>query len=218
MEKHMNTAVITGGSGTLGQAIASALSAPDWNILAPSSSDLDVRDPVAVAKFFQPHATRLLVCAAGVIRDAPLARTGGADWDELLAVNYQGSLACARAVLPGMIELGGGHIIFISSFSALQPPAGQVAYATAKAALLGLTRDLACSHGSRGIRVNAILPGFIDSRMTETVTSKRRVEILADHTLGQFNTPREVGNFIRHLHHHLPHTSGQVFQLDSRIG
>ena len=116
-----------------------------------------------------------------------------------------------------MIQQGNGHIVFISSYSALHPPLGQLAYATAKAALLGLTQSLARENGHHGIRVNAVLPGFLETRMTELVSEKRKIEILANHTLGRFNTPVEVAKFIRYLHQDLCHTSGQVFQLDSRI-
>jgi 3-oxoacyl-[acyl-carrier protein] reductase len=115
-----------------------------------------------------------------------------------------------------MIARGHGHIIFISSRSAKHPPIGQAAYATAKAALLGLTADLASRHGPSNIRVNTVLPGFMETRMTENITQTRRQQVLADHSLGRFNTCRQTAAFIRFLHHELPHTSGQVFQLDSR--
>ena len=159
----------------------------------------------------------LLVCAAGTIRDLPLARMEESSWDEVFAVNFKGSAACAAAVLPGMIARGRGHIVFISSYSALHPQVGQAAYATAKAALLGLTASLALENGHHGIRVNAILPGFMETNMTSTVSSRRKAEILGDHSLGRFNTPNAVAHFIRYLHEHLPETSGQVFQLDSRL-
>jgi 3-oxoacyl-[acyl-carrier protein] reductase len=213
----MNQAVITGAGGALGSAIAAAMKSPDWDIFGPPSAELDVREKVAVRRYFDKRAVDLLVCAAGITRDAPLARVTVADWDEVLAVNFNGALNCARAVLPGMIERKVGHIIFVSSFSALHPPPGQSAYATAKAALLGLTKDLANTHGRNGVRVNAILPGFMESRMTASVSARRLEAIRADHLLGRFNGAREVAKFVRHLHHDLPHTSGQVFQLDSRI-
>jgi 3-oxoacyl-[acyl-carrier protein] reductase len=152
-----------------------------------------------------------------MVRDAPLARTTESAWEEVFAVNFTGALNCARAALPGMLERKSGHIIFFSSFSALHPPVGQVAYATAKAALLGLTVDLASTHGRAGVRVNAILPGFMESRMTASVSAQRLATIRADHLLGRFNGALEVAKFIRHLHHDLPHTSGQIFQLDSRL-
>lgn len=216
MEPETRHAVITGGTGSLGVAITRALQAPDWSIAAPASKDLDVRDGTAVRNFFQQRNVDLLVCAAGITRDAPIARLTHEAWDETWAVNFRGALDCANAVLPGMIARGGGHIIFISSYSALHPPTGQAAYASAKAALLGLVTDLARRHGPSNIRVNAVLPGFLETRMTGGVTKARSEEILAAHTLGRFNTCERAAAFIRFLHHELPHTSGQVFQLDSR--
>ncbi|MEO7097958.1 MAG: SDR family NAD(P)-dependent oxidoreductase [Luteolibacter sp.] len=213
----MNQAVITGGNGSLGRAIAAALESPDWKIHAPSSTELDVRDEGRISRFFQQNPADLLVCAAGITRDAPLARLSEQAWDEVFAVNFKGALACARAALPAMIRKKSGHIIFISSFSAIHPPIGQIAYAASKAALLELTEDLARSFGPKNIRVNAILPGFLETKMTAEVTDKRQKKIREDHVLGRFNTPDQVAKFIRHLHHDLPHTSGQHFQLDSRI-
>ncbi|MGL5019659.1 MAG: SDR family NAD(P)-dependent oxidoreductase, partial [Luteolibacter sp.] len=156
------------------------------------------------------------ICAAGTLRDAPLARMDESMWDEVFSVNFTAAAACAAAVMPRMIQQGRGHIIFISSYSALHPPIGQTAYATAKAALLGLTESLAQENGPHGIRINTILPGFLETRMTSTVSAVRKTEILNDHVLGRFNTPAAVAKFIRFLHEHLPETSGQVFQLDNR--
>ncbi|MES2660325.1 MAG: SDR family NAD(P)-dependent oxidoreductase [Verrucomicrobiota bacterium] len=212
----MNHLVITGGSGGLGRAVIDAFTCPEWNIAAPSHSELDATDSVAIRGFFESRSVDLLVCAAGLTRDALLSRTDESTWDEVLAVNFQGAADSANAVLPRMIERGTGHIVFISSQSAIHPPTGQAAYATAKASLLGLTRSLARRHGAHGIRVNVILPGFLETGMTQTVSEKRKAEILGSHHLGRFNTPAAVAGFIRFLHHGLPHTSGQVFQLDSR--
>ncbi len=209
--KHL---VVTGASGGLGQALVAAFEG--WQIHAPCRADLDVTDSRAVSDDLATRPVDLLVCAAGMIRDAPLQKLDERTWDELFAVNYQAASDCATAVLAGMQSRGGGHIVFISSGSALRPPVGQCAYAAAKAALLGLTRDLAARHGHENIRVNAILPGFLETRMTAAVTKSRRAEILSDHSLGRFNTPAVVAKFVRHLQDDLPHTSGQIFQLDSR--
>lgn len=214
----MKQAVITGGNGTLAQAMAAVLIASDMHVLSPSHSELDVCDISAIDSYFQQNAADLLVCAAGITRDAPIFQTTEMDWDQVIAVNYEGAAACTRAVLPGMIEKKSGHIIFISSYSAIHPPSGQVNYATAKSALLGLTTDLARRYGPLNIRVNAILPGFIESQMTSNVGEKRRAEIFENHVLKRFNTAKMVARFVRHLHFDLPHTSGQIFQLDSRIG
>ena len=112
-----------------------------------------------------------------------------------------------------------GCVVNVTSIagSRVHPFAGS-AYATSKAALAALTREMSHDFGPRGIRVNAILPGFLETALTRQVTAKRRAEILAAHSLGAFNTPAAVAGFIHHLHHCLPHTSGQFFQLDSRLG
>lgn len=196
--------------------IAEELRGHGWIVDALGTKDLDLRDEKAVAIFFKNQAPDLLVCAAGITRDAPLAKLEEAAWDETYSVNFQASRRCAAAVIPAMIERGAGHILFISSQSAVRPPVGQSAYAVAKAALLGLTTDLAGRYGCHGIRINSILPGFLETRMTQPISEKRRQEVLADHHLGRFNTPAAVAAFVRFLHEGLPHTSGQIFRLDSR--
>ena len=207
--------VVTGANGGLGRALLVAFGG--WQIHAPSREELDVADVGAVRDYLADRPVDLLVYAAGMIRDAPLLKLDETNWDQILAVNYQGAAECAKVALSTMRARGGGHIVFISSRSALHPPAGQSAYATAKAALLGLTHDLAARHGPDNIRVNAILPGFLETRMTAAVTATRQSQILSDHCLERFNTPEVVAKFIRYLHDELPHTSGQVFQLDSRV-
>lgn len=213
----MNYGVITGGGGGLGKALVEAFTSPDWDLVTPDRATLDITDSDAIRSWFRSRPVDLLIYAAGVTRDIPIIKMHEADWNHVFSVNYQGAADSAAAVLPGMISRGTGHIIFISSYSALHPPVGQAAYAAAKAALLGLTTSLARQQGLHGIRVNAILPGFLETRMTEAVSARRKVDVLGDHALGRFNTPQAVAKFIRFLHDQLPDTSGQIFQLDSRI-
>jgi 3-oxoacyl-[acyl-carrier protein] reductase len=210
--------VITGGEGALARAIGSAFAENGHEVLAPGKAELDVTDGEGVKDYFRRHAPELLVCNAGITRDAPLAKLEEQAWDEVLAVNLQGAAACAAAASRGMIRARAGHIVFISSFSALHPPAGQAAYAAAKAGLIGLAKSLAKELGSAGIRVNVILPGFLETKMTAALSSERREEVRGGHALGRFNTVEAVACFLVQLHRHLPHTSGQVFQLDSRVG
>ena len=210
--------VITGGEGTLARAIAAAFSEAGYPVAAPARTELDVRDGAAIKDYFRQHSTALLVCNAGIARDAPLARLEETAWDEVLAVNLRGAALCAAAVLRNMIRMRAGHIVFLSSYSALHPPAGQAAYAAAKAGLIGLAKSLAKETGPAGIRVNVILPGFVETRMTRGVSEKRREQVKSEHALGRYNTPEAVAAFLLTLHAHLPHTSGQVFQLDSRTG
>lgn len=212
--KHL---VITGGEGGLAIAIRTVFETVGWHVNAPGRTELDVTDTRAVSAYLTPRTPDLLICTAGITRDAPLARLDEESWDAVIAANYRGAAACAAAVLPSMVERCHGHIVFISSRSAIHPPAGQAAYAAAKAAVLGLTRSLATAYGSHDIRVNAILPGFLETPMTAAVSDTRRAEVLAEHVLGRFNTPAAVAKFLLHLHDDLPAVSGQVFQLDSRI-
>lgn len=208
--------VITGGGGFLASAIASAMRSPSWNVATPGRTELDVVNRESVDAYFENRPIDLLVCAAGRVADAPLVLLAEESWDEVFAVNYQGAADCAAAALPMMMRQRAGHVIFVSSHSALHPPQGQAAYATAKAALIGLTTSLARQYGPYNIRVNALLPGFLESRMTAAVKESRRSEVLADHALGRLNEAASVARFIAFSHEHLPHTSGQIFQLDSR--
>lgn len=217
MRQDKQHAVITGGAGSLGRALSRVLEAGGFRVASPGSRELDVRDEIAVKEYFRDRRVDLLVCAAGVVRDAPLARTSPQAWDEVWNVNYTGSLRCAETVIPGMAARRIGHIIFVSSFSAIHPPPGQAAYAAAKAALLGLTGDLAVRHGSSNVRVNAVLPGFLETAMTASVTDRRRSEVLGMHALGRFNSCENAAKFIRFLHQEMLETSGQVFCLDSRL-
>lgn len=210
--------VITGGQGDLARAICARFSEGGWQVKSPGRTKLDVTKPNEVRTYFRHHHPDLLICNAGVIRDAPIAKVGETDWQHVIDVNFHGARRCAITALEAMVARGGGHIIFISSNSAIHPPPGQIAYATAKAALLGITRQLAIEASPENIRVNAILPGFLDTKMTSSVPDVRREAVRSAHTLGRYNTTDAVSSFIWHLHHHLPHTSGQIFQLDSRVG
>lgn len=208
--------VITGGTGSLGSTIAETLRIHGWHVENPGREELDVTSDESTTRYFERRKTDLLICNAGITRDIPLARMDPGAWDDVWGTNFQGAVRCIDAATPAMRRSPNGHVILISSRSALHPPPGQTAYAASKAALLGLVEGLSPMLGADGIRINAILPGFLETRMTASVTEARRTTVLADHALGRFNTPTAVARFIRFLHEELPHTSGQTFQLDSR--
>jgi 3-oxoacyl-[acyl-carrier protein] reductase len=212
----LKRAVITGGTGGLGSAIAAVFREKGWEVVQLGSKDLDLEDTGAVGRFFAEQPCDLLVCAAGIIRDEPLARMEEGSWDDVFAVNFTAAASCAAAVVPGMVSKGCGHVVFVSSYAALHPAVGQAAYAAAKAALLGLTKDLGVRHGSEGLRFNAVLPGFLETPMTDAVSPKRKDAIRSLHHLGEFNTPAAAAEFVWFLEERMPWTSGQVFQLDSR--
>lgn len=110
-----------------------------------------------------------LVNNAGVRRESLLALTSDADWDAVLDVNLGGVFRCCRAVLRGMMVRRRGAIVNVASLSALHGVAGQGAYAASKAGILGLTRSLAREAGKRGVRVNAVVPGFVATDLTTGV-------------------------------------------------
>lgn len=220
MSIHPNsTVVITGGQGSLATQMATVFRArePQWTILTPSRTELDVTNTESIQDFFAQHPCDFLIANAGKIHDQPLLATKESTWDELLDVNLRGAAWCAKAASRMMIKKRVGHIVFMSSFSAVSPPVGQVAYASAKAGLLGLTKSLAQELGSANVRVNAIFPGFLENAMTEKVSSARKEQVVQAHCLKRCNTEAAVANFVLALHQLLPHTSGQIFSLDSRI-
>ncbi|MCW1913220.1 SDR family NAD(P)-dependent oxidoreductase [Luteolibacter sp. GHJ8] len=210
--------IITGGEGGLGRVLAAAFADAGHEVLAPGRSELDVCDASAVKEFFKDRAVDLLICNAGLTRDALLGKLPEEDWDAVMESNLRGAARCAAAASRGMLRARAGHLVFISSHSAIHPPAGQAAYAAAKAGLIGLTMSLAKELGPAGIRVNAVLPGFLETRMTKGLSVERREEVRAEHVLGRFNTAEAVGQFLVTLHERMPHSSGQVFRLDSRVG
>ena len=210
--------MITGADGGIGKALSASLSSASVEVLAPGRRELDVSSPDAVKTYFASAGDiDLLVCNAGLTIDKPLAKMSESDWVKVMEVNLKGAFLCAREVSRGMMKRRAGHIIFISSFSAIHPPSGQANYAAAKAALLGMMKSLAQELGSRNVRVNAILPGFLETKMTDALPAEVKQACLSKHTLGRFNTPASVGEFVSCLHHKMPHTSGQVFNLDSLV-
>lgn len=214
----MQHILITGGEGGLAQAIAHAFRSIGDSVHAPGRTELDVTDAASVKSALAAHPLPdAVICNAGFADDQLLAHLDEAAFSRHLDVNLHGAFRCVRAVVPQMIRRGSGHLIFISSRSALHPPAGQAAYASAKAALIGFSHSLAQELGDHNIRSNVILPGFLDTPMTRKVSPARHADVVAKHSLGRLNTVDAVARFIVHLHHQLPHTSGQVFQLDSRI-
>lgn len=179
---------------------------------------MDVTQPDSIRQFITslPRPVDLLVNQASILRDRLFQLMDTTSWDEVMETNLTGAFRLARAVLPGMIRQGSGHLVHIGSFSALRPPSGQANYAAAKAALIGLSHSLAAEYGPRNIRSNCILPGFLLTRMTANLSAAELEQVRQQHVLGRFNTPASVARFIACLDS-LENVSGQVFQLDSRI-
>ncbi len=210
-------ALITGGGGDLALELRSQLLAAGYEVLAPTRVELDVSDAAAVDLFVKGHARiDLLINNAAVTEDRTISRMSEAEWDHVLDVNAKGAFLCARSVLRKMLRQRCGHIINISSYAALRPPVGQANYASAKAALIALTQSLAAEAGGRSVRVNCVLPGFLETKMTKRVSDSVRERAKQAHVLGRFNRVCDAARFIVFLDT-MEAVSGQVFQLDSRL-
>lgn len=210
-------AVITGGGGDLAVAIAAELRDQRFRIYAPVHDELDVTSPEKVREFFRTlSGIDLLINNAGCRDDVVVAKMSEAQWDAVLATNLRGAFLCSQAASLKMMAQRSGHIINIGSFSAKFGTLGQGNYAAAKAGLIGLTQSMARELGKRNVRVNCVLPGFLETRFTARMAEQRKQNALEMHELRKFNTVMDAARFIAFLET-MPSVSGQVFQLDSRI-
>src|SRR5262249_14726839 len=141
----------------------------------------------------------VLVNNAGITRDGLAVRMKADDWAAVLDINLAGAFRCVQQVLPGMMRNRWGRIINITSVVGQAGSAGQINYASSKAGLIGLTKSLAQEMGSRGITVNAIAPGYIDTDMTRDLPAELKHKILAAVPLGRMGTVEDVAAAVRFL-------------------
>ena len=134
----------------------------------------------------------ILVNNAGITRDGLMMAMKRADWDDVLATNVTGAFLLTQALLRPMLKNRWGRIINISSVVGRTGQAGQVNYAASKAALIGFTRSMAREVASRGITVNAVAPGYIETPMTAELDEKQRVAMMAQIPLGRAGTDAEI--------------------------
>ncbi|HSM04855.1 MAG TPA: 3-oxoacyl-[acyl-carrier-protein] reductase [Longimicrobiales bacterium] len=216
-------ALVTGGSRGIGLAIARELAeagarvavvARNGERAAEAATGLpgdghagfacDVSDSGAVKETVAAIEAGLgpvgiLVNNAGVTRDNILLRLGDEDWDHVLDVNLKGAFNTIRAVTRGMMKRRDGVIVNVSSVVGLMGNAGQTNYAASKAGLLGLSKSVARELASRGVRCNAIAPGYIATDMTSELTEEQTAALQSQIPLGRLGAPEDVAPLVRFL-------------------
>ncbi len=232
----VRVALITGGSRGLGAEVARAFGRAGYGVAVnyrghrdgadevagsvggdAAALKADVGSPADVESMAQAIKDRwgrldVLVNNAGIVRDALFVRQDEADWDEIMRVNLKGCFNVVRACVP-LME-GGGHIINVSSRTALAGKPGQAAYSASKAALLGFTRSLAKELAQMGIRVNALMPGYLPTDMGRSARAAME-RARGESMLGSLSDPAEAASFVLWLAG-TENITGQVFVLDSR--
>ncbi len=160
----------------------------------------------------------ILVNNAGITRDNLLLKMTEAEWDEVLQANLKGAFHTTKAVLKGMMKRRGGRIINVTSIIGLTGNKGQANYAASKAGLIGFTKSVAKEYGSRGLLVNAVAPGFIDTDMTSALPEEARTAMLGGIVLGRFGRPEDVADAVLFLASDLAgYITGQVLVVDGGL-
>jgi 3-oxoacyl-[acyl-carrier protein] reductase len=218
-------ALVTGGSRGIGKAIVAALAGKGYRVAVVATSEQsaeggaqaaraagaealafggDVADPdrakaIVAAVMEAWGRVDVLVNNAGVTRDTVLMRMSDDDIDAVIDTNLKGSLYYARAVTKPMMKARSGNIVNISSIVGISGNAGQSNYAAAKAGIFGVTRSLAAELGSRGIRVNAIAPGYIQTDMTKDLPEAVREASLKRIPLKRLGDPQDIARGVCYL-------------------
>lgn len=220
------TAIVTGATRGIGRAIAVQLATDGFNIVVNYRGDeepanalvaelqghgvgasairADITNADDVAGLIEGAIAAfgkldVLINNAGITRDMLLMRMSEEDWDAVLTTNLKGAFLCSKAAIRPMIRQRGGSIVNLTSVIGLVGNAGQANYAAAKAGLVGFTKSLAKEVGSRGITVNAVAPGFIETRLTDVLSDDIKDLSIKQIPLGRFGTPEDVAGAVAFL-------------------
>ncbi|WP_428622221.1 3-oxoacyl-ACP reductase FabG [Sedimenticola sp.] len=215
-------ALVTGASRGIGEAIAAGLGEKGATVIGTATSEsgaaaitarfaeagikgegmvLNVTDPASIDSVLKSVAERfgapsILVNNAGITRDNLLMRMKDDEWDSILETNLTSIYRLSKACLRSMMKARKGRIISIGSVVGSTGNAGQTNYAAAKAGMIGFTKSLAREVGSRGITVNAVAPGFIDTDMTRELPEEQHKKLLSEIPLARLGAPKEIANAV----------------------
>ena len=216
------TALVTGASGGIGGAVARALHAQGAEIMLAGTrravlealaGELGAGAHVGVADLAEPAAADSLVKAAetamgrvdilvnnaGFARDGLVLRMKDEDWQAVLDVDLTAAFRLTRAVLRGMVRRRHGRVVGVTSVVAVTGNPGQANYAAAKAAMIGMSKSVAAEVASRGVTVNCVAPGFIETAMTDKLPPEQRARLGAAIPCGRFGVPANVAAAIVYL-------------------
>lgn len=227
MNQDRRIILITGASRGIGRAMALHLAGPGVVLLLnhydpePDMAQQTLRDietkgakgqicyfSVADFQAVQSHIEGLLtdwgridvlINNAGITRDTLLMRMKEEDWDRVLAINLKGVFNCTQAVIRSMIKQKSGKIVNVTSVVGAMGNAGQANYAASKAGVIGFTKSVAKEVAGRGIQVNAVAPGFVDTEMTAVLSDAVRQEFLRSIPMGRSGQPEEVAELVAFL-------------------
>jgi 3-oxoacyl-[acyl-carrier protein] reductase len=187
LEKLEETAAAIRATGAQADPVEIDMSSPDSikNAFAKASKEIGRID--------------ILVNNAAITRDGLAMRMKQADWDTVIQTNLSGAFLAIQQVLPGMMRERWGRIVNISSVVGESGNAGQANYVASKAGLIGLTKAIAQEMGSRGVTVNAVAPGFIDTDMTAVLAAELKEKMLQTIPLKRFGTPEDIAAAVRFL-------------------
>lgn len=212
-------ALVTGASRGIGAAIAKALAAAGATVIGTATSQggadaisaaldgkgrgivLDVADEESVQAALKDVQGKegspgILVNNAGITKDNLLMRMKQDEWDDVIATNLTGLYRLSKGCLRGMMKAKRGRIINIASVIAVMGNAGQANYAATKAGMIGFSKSLAREIGSRGITVNVVAPGFIDTDMTKVLPDDQKAAMLSQIPLGRLGNTEDIANSV----------------------
>jgi len=234
-------AVVTGGGRGIGRAIALALAGEGADVAVLDMDESGARETAGLIEEMGRNALAMpvdvsgfpavktvideiislwgsidvVVNNAGITRDNLLIRMSEKDWDSVLAVNLKGSFNLSKATARSMMKQRSGCIVNIASIIGMMGNAGQVNYAASKGGLIAFTKALAKEMAPRGIRANAVAPGFIATEMTDKIPEKIREQMIAAIPLGRMGTPEDIAGVVTYLTSPAAaYITGQVLVVD----